>query len=67
MVVGPVAVSETVFAETVPPLSLVMVLTRVSTGATSLLVMAHDATSPAANVRLLPESVPPEQLQALAE
>ena len=40
---GPVAVSETVFAATVPPLSLVIVLTSVNKGAVSLLMMVQVA------------------------
>ena len=60
---GPTAESETVLALSVPPLLFTTVLTNVKTGATSLLLIVQLATSPAANVKLLPESAPPVQLQ----
>ena len=60
---GPTALSDTVAAASVPPLLFVTVLTSVKTGAASLLLIVQVATSPAANVRLLPVKVPAEQLQ----
>ena len=64
MVVGPVAVRLTVLAAMVPPLSLVMVFTSVSTGAISELVMEHVEVWPGVKTKLEPVSVPAVQLQA---
>ena len=66
IVAGPVADSEKAEAAAAPPSSLVMVLTSVSFGATSLLLMVQVAFWPGASVRFAPESVPAEQLHALA-
>ena len=66
IVVGPVAVRLTVFAATVPPWVLVMVLTNVKTGDMSLSLMVQVAVCPAASVKLLPAKVPAVQLQAPA-
>lgn len=66
IVVGPVAVNGKSVAKDMPPLSLVMVLAKVSFGAMSSLLMVHVAFWPAAKTRLLPVSVPAVQLHAPA-
>ena len=50
----------------VPPLSLVTVFTSVSFGAMSASLIVQVGLSPATNTRLLPVSVPAEQLHAPA-
>ena len=65
-VVGPVAFKVKSDTRLEPPLSLVRVLTRVSLAGSSLLLMAQTAVSPSVSVKLLPASVPAEQLQAPA-
>ena len=66
IVAGPVADNENAEAAAAPPSSFVTVLTSVSFGAISLLLMVQVAFWPSASVRFEPESVPAEQAQALA-
>ena len=66
IVVGPVAVRLTVLAANVPPLLFVTVFTNVKVGAMSASSMVQVEVWPNAKTKLLPVSVPAEQLHAPA-